>query len=259
MAFGTDPAAYHEARPEYPAKIYEILKNRCGLAPGSRTFEVGPGTGLASTKLLELGASPLVLIEPDKRLAKFLKTRLLPAAGRLQIENASFEDVQLNSRSFDLGIAASSFHWMNERPMLRKAARLLRSGGWWAMWWHVFRDLSRPSEFQRATHQLLSRLDRGPSWAAEGQVPFALSTEERTAALRAVKGFQRIAVATVRGSMVFNTVRLINLYASFSPIRRLRPAERNRILEGLRHITEKDFQGAVKIPIVTPMYIAQRR
>ena len=160
VAFGTDPAAYHEARPEYPAKIYEILKNRCGLAPGSRTFEVGPGTGLASTKLLELGASPLVLIEPDKRLAKFLKTRLLPAAGRLQIENASFEDVQLNSRSFDLGIAASSFHWMNERPMLRKAARLLRSGGWWAMWWHVFRDLSRPSEFQRATHQLLSPLSR---------------------------------------------------------------------------------------------------
>jgi SAM-dependent methyltransferase len=258
-AFGNDPRRYHAARPGYPAEIYEILQNRCGLRSDCRTFEVGPGTGLASQKLLELGASPLVLIEPDKRLAQFLETQLHASKARVQIKNSTFEDVRLPSGAFDLGVAASSFHWTQERSMLRKAARLLRSGGWWAMWWHVFRDLQKPSEFQKATEHLLSGLDFGPSWADKGQTPFALAAKERAASLRHVNAFERISAAIIRGSMVFETDRLIDLYATFSPISRLRLAKRKVILQGLKQTADQDFGGHVEIPISTPIYTAQRR
>ena len=259
VAFGTDPNSYHEARPEYPAQVYEILQSRCGLGPGLRTFEIGPGTGLASEKILALGASPLVLVEPDKRLAKFLEGHLQASQGRVEIKNSSFEDVQLAVGSFDLGVAASAFHWMREGPMLRKVARLLRSGGWWAMWWHVFHDLSQPSEFHKATQHLLSGLDRGPSWVAKGQVPFALAVKERVAALRRVKTFEKISAAIIRWSMVFDSDRLMNLYATFSPISRLRLAQRKTILNALRQIADQEFGGVVEMRISTPIYTARRR
>ena len=258
-AFGADPLNYHEARPQYPDQIYEILKDRCGLGTGSRTFEIGPGTGLASQKLLELGASPLILIEPDRRLATFLKSRLHTKAANLAIRNTSFEAIRLPAASFELGVAASSFHWMREGPMLRKVARLLCSGGWWAMWWHVFRDLSEPSAFQEATQEILGGLDRGPSWGDKGRVPFALATEERIDAMRRIGMFQKISARVIRWNIVCKTERLIRLYATFSPITRLQPGQRKTVLNGLREIAERKFGGALEVPISTPIYTAQRR
>ncbi len=71
-AFGLDPGNYHTARPGYPEWVYELLCERCGLQPGAATFEIGAGTGIATRRLLELGANPLVAIEPNSSLADFL-------------------------------------------------------------------------------------------------------------------------------------------------------------------------------------------
>jgi 16S rRNA A1518/A1519 N6-dimethyltransferase RsmA/KsgA/DIM1 with predicted DNA glycosylase/AP lyase activity len=71
--FGNDPKTYAEARPDYPDALYERLTTRCGLLPGTSVFEIGPGPGLATRRLLSLGASPLRAIEPDPRLATFLR------------------------------------------------------------------------------------------------------------------------------------------------------------------------------------------
>ena len=65
--FGNDPTGYDQARPDYPPQVYDILRDRCGLRPGVRTFEIGPGTGVATRHLLRLGATPLVVVEPDER------------------------------------------------------------------------------------------------------------------------------------------------------------------------------------------------
>ena len=66
-AFGLDPAGYDQARPEYPSGVYDLLRKRCGLRSGTRTFEIGPGTGLATKRLLRFGADPLLVVEPDDR------------------------------------------------------------------------------------------------------------------------------------------------------------------------------------------------
>jgi phospholipid N-methyltransferase len=43
----------------------------CGLAHGAAA--IGAGTGTATRRLLDLGANPLVAIEPDARFATFLR------------------------------------------------------------------------------------------------------------------------------------------------------------------------------------------
>lgn len=58
QAFGADPAAYHAARPPYPDWVFESLCDKCGLAHGAATFEIGAGTGTATRRLLDLGANP---------------------------------------------------------------------------------------------------------------------------------------------------------------------------------------------------------
>jgi len=73
QAFGDDPASYHRSRPGYPEWVYDTLRSRCGLGRNTSTFEIGAGKGTATRRLLELGADPLTVIEPDQRLADFLR------------------------------------------------------------------------------------------------------------------------------------------------------------------------------------------
>ena len=56
--FGRDPALYARARPGYPERVFEVLRERCGLRPGAAVLEIGPGPGSATRRLLELGARP---------------------------------------------------------------------------------------------------------------------------------------------------------------------------------------------------------
>src|SRR5215467_10335569 len=142
QAFGEDPGNYDVARPDYPDWVFEVLRERCGLGPRCATFEVGAGTGKATRPLLDAGAEPLFAIEPDARLAGFLQSGV--ASPALRVVNATFEGAALPLGEFDLGLAATSFHWVEALAGLEKAAALLRAGGWWTMVWNVFGDDDRP-------------------------------------------------------------------------------------------------------------------
>jgi SAM-dependent methyltransferase len=166
VAFGDDPGGYHVTRPGYPEWVFEILCERCRLAHGTATFEIGAGTGTATRRLLELGASPLLAIEPDSRLATFLRETIRDKA--LSVSVSAFEDAALEKASFDLGVSATAFHWLDEDMALMKVAELLRPGGWWAMVWNVFGDNSRPDPFHDATKALLD----GPSSPSAAHVVF---------------------------------------------------------------------------------------
>src|SRR5580658_7867808 len=107
QAFGLDPGGYHAARPAYPDWVFNVLCERCGLAPNTVTFEIGPGTGTATRRLLELGASPLVAVEPDNRLAAFLRETVRDES--LTVVISTFEEAVLPETSFDLGLSATAF------------------------------------------------------------------------------------------------------------------------------------------------------
>src|SRR5262245_2144681 len=89
---------YRQARPPYPAEVYELLADRCGLGPGARVVEIGPGTGQATRELLARGAV-LTAVEPGVRLAAHLGADLAAdvAEGRLTIVNDRAETAPLPS------------------------------------------------------------------------------------------------------------------------------------------------------------------
>lgn len=256
-AFGGDPAGYDAARPSYPEQVYDILRARCGLGPGTRTFEIGPGTGQATRRLLRLGADPLVVIEPDARLAEYLVRTLPDARARLTVNPAPFESAALPCGWFDLGVAATVFHWLDPAAALGKVARALRRGGWWGMWWNVFGDPTRPDPFHEMTRDLLRHLPRSPSSGAPDR-PFALDCAARIADLRTAGTFDRVECDMIRWAETFDAARVTALYATFLSIGRLPSAERQDLLAERGRLADEAFGGRVERPFVTPLYTARR-
>ena len=171
--FGTDPAGYDRARPGHPPRVYEVLVERCGLVPGTAVLEIGPGTGQATRRLLELGAAPLVAVEPDAQLAAHLRDAF---GERVDVRETTIEDASLPAESFGLAAAASSFHWVDEGVGLGRIFDALRPGGWVALWWTLFGD-DEPDAFIDATSPLLRGLEREPD-----------AGRERAAAARSRRG-----------------------------------------------------------------------
>jgi SAM-dependent methyltransferase len=253
VAFGADPASYHATRPAYPDWVFETLCKRCGLAGGTATFEIGPGTGTATRRLLDLGANPLHAIEPDARLAAFLRETIPDTA--LSVDVSVFDDAALHKARFDLGVCATAFHWLNEDVALRKIADLLRPNGWWAMVWNVFGDNIRADPFHEATKVLLHG-HASPS-AGSRDIPFALDVEARVAALAQTGAFYAIEHQTSAWSLVLDPEQTVALYRTFSNIN-IRP-DREAVFAELGRIARDEFHGRVTRNMTTILYIARRR
>jgi SAM-dependent methyltransferase len=251
-AFGLDPAGYHAARPAYPDWIYEVLCECCGLRQNTATFEIGSGTGIATRRLIELGANPLAAIEPNNRLADFL-CETIPSDA-LRVIRSSFEDAVLPVAGFDFGFSATAFHWLHEETALAKVADLLRPGGWWVMVWNDFGDPDRADPFHEATKFLLN----GPSSPSMGDrdIPFAQDKGARLGALEGAHTFDSIAHRSSTWALDLDPEQVVNLYATYSNIN-IR-SDRDAILTELGRIARDKFKGRVTRNMTTSLYIARR-
>jgi SAM-dependent methyltransferase len=253
--FGIDPANYDAARPDYPDEVYDLLRNRCGLGPGTRVIEIGPGTGLATKHLAQAGAS-IVVVEPDAALGAFLADAMGPFGNAVDIRTAAFEDVELADASFDLAVAATSFHWVDQARGLAKVARILRPGGWWAGWWNVFGDPSRPDAFHDATQPWLRNLAGSPA-SGRNDLPFALDVAARREDLE-VAGFKQVECERMAWTLTLTSAEVRRLYATYSLIIRLLPSARAEVLDAIARVAGEQFGGRVDRNMTTVLYTARR-
>ena len=254
-AFGSDPAGYHAVRPAYPEWVFEVIRERCGCGVGTVAFEIGAGTGIATRRLLDMGVGPLVAVEPDPRLAEFLRGRNLDKA--LEVVVSSFEEVRLVDGGYGLGLCATAFHWLKEDEALAKVARLLRPGGWWAMAWNVFGEPGRVDDFHEATKELVGNGPSSPSRGAGDHLPFALDTVARLGALDRSGAFDVIEHRSEPWELVLDSRQVAALYATYSNINIL--PDRDAVLAELERIARTKFNDRVIRNMVTILYIARRK
>jgi len=254
QAFGDDPANYDASRPPYPQWVFDILRERCGLKPGAAVFEAGAGTGKATRPLLALGADPLVAIEPDARLAGFLRASAPSPALEVRVE--TFEDAVLPAAAFDLGVCATAFHWLDEQAALAKVADALKAGGWWAMVWNLFGDPDRTDPFHDATDALLNGGPRTPSHGPGA----AESLNARLSGFGRNGRFEAIAHEQRPWDLVLDPDQVVALYSTFSDMT-ARPADEQReVLAELRRIAAAPpFDGRVVRNMLTRLWTARRR
>jgi SAM-dependent methyltransferase len=246
----------YDARPQYPDEIYALLSERCGCGPGALVLEVGPATGLATMRLLDLGAE-ITAIEPGPALADRLRAR---GAGRpLTVVVSSFESAELPAAHFDLVVAATAFHWIDPAIGFTKAATHLRPGGWLALWWNVFGDATRPDPFERAVGRVLAELE--PSLHVDtftAGVPYPLDVEARVAEIDATGRFGPVEHHLVAWEGHHDAVGIRRLFATYSPWLALPPERRDATLDALERIARDDFADAVTRPYLTSLFLARR-
>jgi SAM-dependent methyltransferase len=253
--FGSDPETYDAVRPGHPDEVYEILRGRCGLRPGTKVLEIGPGTGQATRHLLAHGADPLVAIEPDPGLAAYVRAAL---GNGIEVRETALEDAELEPDAYDLAAAASSFHWVEEDLGLAKLHSTLRPGGWVALWWTSFGDETRPDAFRTAVDPLFVDVPHGPSGPPEeGRPSHARDAEMRLAALERA-GFDDLVYEEIRWTREWDSEGIRGLYSTFSPISALEPERREEFLDSVARIAEADFGGRVEKPLVTSLYAARK-
>ena len=249
--YGADAAAYDEGRPDYPPRVYEVLRSRCGVGAGSKVLEIGPGSGLVTRHLVDLGAH-VVAVEPDQGFAEHL-SRTLPG---VRVLRASFEDADLADigDTFDAVVAATSFHWLEQSTALRKLGGLLRPGGWAAIWWTVFSDHHRDDPLVAEATALLG-FEPGNQ---RGGTAFQLDADARCEDLRRGAGLVDVAPELITWDLAMTAGQVRTLFDSMITVRQLPDEQRTRVLDTLTGLVNDRFGGVCIRPHVTPMYVGRK-
>ncbi len=256
--FGADVHGYDAIRPPYPEQLYTFLQSTGALYPNCTTLEIGAGNGLATRRLLELGANPLTALEPDPRFAPLLHSIAATALADFTLIHSAFEEATLPTNHYDLVASATAFHWVDQAIGLTKVASLLKPGGYVALWWNVFGDPERADAFHDATQRILQPLAVSPSDTPQ-YTPFALDIAARLGDFEDTGQFEPPVYHFYPWTLVLNTAQVGALYGTFSGINRLSTEERQRILEQLMAVAEQQFGGTVERNMVSAIYVARRR
>ncbi|WP_214406702.1 class I SAM-dependent methyltransferase [Pseudonocardia lacus] len=125
--FDTAATRYDAARPGYPRAIVDELVRLAGVGPDDHVLEIGCGTGQLTVPLAERGLR-VTAVELGPELARVAR-RNLAAHPRVEVVVGAFEEVALEPGSFDLVVAATSFHWLDPAVRVERSVELLRPGG----------------------------------------------------------------------------------------------------------------------------------
>ena len=101
---------YNEVRPRYPDTLFSTLIEVTGLSPNAKLLEIGPGTGQA-TKPLAIQGYNITGVELGTALADVARHELRNYPN-VQILTGAIENIELPTNTFDLVLAATSFHWI---------------------------------------------------------------------------------------------------------------------------------------------------
>jgi len=120
QTFNLVPDLYDQIRPDYPLPVLQQIEEYAHLNPAARIVEVGPGTGQASEYFVNRGYCFLG-VELGADLAAYAQRKYADRPNAKFIQS-SFEDWAAEGGTFDLLLAAQTFHWIEVDFGVWKAA-----------------------------------------------------------------------------------------------------------------------------------------
>lgn len=124
LSFNKVPDLYDQARPSYPAELFDALFELLPAEP--KIIEVGSGTGKATKDLLARGAL-VHAVEIGPAMAAKLRTNL--ASEQLQISVGDFETLAIDAGAADAVFSATAYHWISRPAQTDRPAAILLPGG----------------------------------------------------------------------------------------------------------------------------------
>ncbi|HEX3491090.1 MAG TPA: methyltransferase domain-containing protein [Streptosporangiaceae bacterium] len=256
VTFDSAAALYQQARPEYPAALYDELVRAAGIGPGSTVLEVGCATGKATLPLARRGLA-ITCLEIGAGLAAQAR-RNLAGFPAVEVVHDGFETWRPpQPRVFDLVFAATAWHWIDPAVGYQRAFELLGPGGHLAIWdqWHVFPPGGDPffREIQPVYDEIGQGLPAGTRYPAPGESP------DRRAEIVASGLFDDVVVRRFDWEIVYDAEGYIRLLDTFSGHIAMAEWQRERLYGEIRRRLARRPDGRLRRHWESVLHVARRR
>lgn len=151
--FSDRVANYVKYRPDYPAEVLRLFRDAMDLQENSVVADIGAGTGI-STRLFLANGNRVFGVEPNAKMRE-AATEFLRDFPKFESVDGTSEKTDLPDESVDFVVAAQAFHWFDAKKSRREFARILREGGFIALFWNERR--LDANEFLREYENLLMK------------------------------------------------------------------------------------------------------
>ena len=131
LVFDTIPEQFDRMRGRYTPLLFAHIVDACGLGPGRRVLEIGPGTGQATDFAVDSGCEYWA-IELGEHFAAKLREKY-GSRENYHLVNADFERYAFAPASFDLIYSAATIQWIDQDFAYGKCLECLKPGGYLAM------------------------------------------------------------------------------------------------------------------------------
>jgi SAM-dependent methyltransferase len=253
LIFDEDAHLYDRIRPTYPSALFDDLGQIAQLSPGSRVLEIGAGTGQATLDLAKRGYSVLAL-EPGPALASEASKKL-SAFPLASVNVVSFERWTPPSESFDAVVAATSFHWVEPKIRVTKAADVLRPGGGLAIvsTHHVAGGTSVFfDEVQTCYERHDASTEPGLTLPPEHEVSMDVTEIENSLSFDHIEG------RTYAWEETYTADAYEQLLMTYSGHRALEPEARSALLDRIRGLIDRGFGGRIRKRYLFQLTVAHR-
>ena len=253
--FDSAAGLYHQARPGYPAGLYDELVRLARLQPGDRLLEVGCATGTATIPLARRGYR-ITCVEAGPALAARARRNLAPFP-RVDVAEGAFEAWLPPRRvTFDLVYAATAWHWIDPAVRYRKAWELLRPGGHLAFWsaTHVLPQGGDPffAEIQEIYDEIGEGLPDDAVYLRPGEL-----CDER-ADIEATAIFEDVQVRHFDWEISYDADGYIGLLNTFSGHIAMEPWQRGRLYGEIRRRLAGRPDGRLRRHWGAVLHVARR-
>jgi SAM-dependent methyltransferase len=124
---------YVEGRPRYPAALITAVAAVAGWQKHSRVLEIGSGPGTATQDFATLGGT-VTCVEPNADFVAIARD-ILAGFPNVSFQTNTLERADL-SAPFEIVLAASSFHWIDQERGVRRIGELLAPNGFVVLLWN---------------------------------------------------------------------------------------------------------------------------
>lgn len=251
--FDKHPDSYERARPAYPVELVEDLGKLAEISPTSRILELGCGPGTLTRSLAEFGAE-IVAIELGAQMAEAAR-RNLRQYSRVTVVTSSFEEWSIPPRSFDLVVAAGSYHWLDPEIRVARILHALRPGGRVAIV-NKNRLSSGNAELEHDFQSCYLRWDpkAKPDFRSPEEAGIRIEVDD----IKASPDFVGHQAHRYMVSYTYTTAAYRDLLNTYSDFLTLSPTAREGLVNCLCTVIDSKHHGVVTMRVLGTLYLAQK-
>ena len=253
LSFDLFAQNYEDIRPGYPDEMYVDIKNLTQIPQKGYILEIGSGTGQATLPFAKQGYL-ITCLEPGRNLLQIAEQKM-KTYSNVTFLNSTFEVSTIKKNFYDLIISATAFHWVDQKIGYQKSFDSLKLDGKIAFFWN------KHPEPYTGFHEKVQEIYRKivPEWPDP-------NTKQRT------NDWINETEKKIVESDLFNILKIkkyywfrnytskdyIKLLSTYSDHISLEEHRRTRLFNEIKAFIDNDFNGIVKRPYLTVLFIAKK-